>query len=42
MDTLSKAENILKTKGQKSDFSPAKAENILKKSHLNRTMKKWK
>ena len=31
---MSKAENILKTKGWKRSFFPSKAENILKKRHL--------
>jgi hypothetical protein len=31
---VSKAENILKTKGRKSGFSPPKAENIQKRSQL--------
>jgi hypothetical protein len=31
---VSKAENILKTKGRKKDFSPTKAENILKTSQF--------
>ena len=33
-----KAENLLKTKGRKRRFSFAKAENILKKSQLSKTM----
>jgi hypothetical protein len=38
-DNLSKAENILETKGRKRLFSIAKAENILKTSGLKNTMK---
>jgi hypothetical protein len=33
-----KPENILKTKGRKAAFPPTKPENILKKSHLPKTV----
>jgi hypothetical protein len=33
-DSVPEAENILKTKGRKWDFSPTKAENILKRKSL--------
>ena len=39
IDKLCKAENILKTKGRNRDFSFAKAENMLKKIHLQDAMK---
>jgi hypothetical protein len=35
-----KAENTLKTKGQKTAFSPPKAENILKRKLVKRTARK--
>ena len=33
-DNVNEAENLLKTKARKTDFSPHEGENILKKSHL--------
>jgi len=38
IDKVSKAENILKTKGRRSHFSLTKAENILKQSQLHETV----
>jgi hypothetical protein len=41
-DIVSKAENMLKTKGQKRDFSPAKAGNIMKIQQLTKHAKNSK